>query len=233
MQESNLASRLAHLFLALRECMLPSRPREQNEEVVARLHGYIENLEAEAAKMMAEADNAHSQATHFARLGQKETVPRMRAEHLHKARMYLSQRNRMQARHAKATNTIQLLQQQIDSVVSSHVDTLVIDAMKQYSMAASRLGLPDRAAEVHALHDDMQDHQSEMKELQDALQAGLSTICEVQDEEELSTELDHLLLSEEPPASSGLVQRRPPAAPVVLPETAEAPLVRELLATLG
>ena len=54
-------TRFAQLFIAFRECLRPSKSRELNEEVLAKLHGLIENLEAENEKRRHEADSYQSQ----------------------------------------------------------------------------------------------------------------------------------------------------------------------------
>ena len=52
------------MFISLRECLLPVKPREMNEEVVAKLHGLIENLEADNEKRLREAESYQSQVIH-------------------------------------------------------------------------------------------------------------------------------------------------------------------------
>ena len=134
------------------------------------------------------------QALHHMRLAQKEPSKRAKGELLHKAKMCLTHRRRLESSNTKATNTMFLLRQQIDSIVSTHSDTLVIDAMRQFSMVATKLGLPDRAAEVLELNDDLHEHHSEIQELEQALKIGLSMGSVQEDEDEdLQTELDHLL----------------------------------------
>jgi hypothetical protein len=218
-----LYMRAAQLFVALRECLVPTRSRELNEELVAKLNGVIENLETETEKRSQEAENCRSQALHHARLAQTEPTQRLRGEQMHKAKMFMTQRRRIEASNTKAMHTIYLLRQQIDCVVSSHVDTMVIDAMRQYSQVATRLGLPDRASEVQDLNDSLQDHQQELKELEAALQVGLGTVHEEQDEDELRLELDHLLQDEPSVPPVGLTQRRPTETVEELPQPARMP----------
>ena len=163
------------------------------------------------------------------RLAKKEASKRGKAELEHKAKMCVSHRRRLEASNTKATNTMFLLRQQIDSIVSTHSDTLVIDAMRQYSMVASRLGLPDRAAEVQVLNEDLSEHQAELRELEQALKTGLSmnTVQEEEDEDDLRTELDHLLLDEEPATTNGLVQRRSVESSFELPKAPNMPIALE------
>jgi len=94
-----------------------------------------------------------------------------------RARMYLEDKRRIQTEYDKAQRSIHMLQQQIDSIVSSQVDMAIVDALRQFNANAARLSLPTRAQEIEHLAEELAERQVEVSNFQEAI-SGVSSAME-------------------------------------------------------
>jgi hypothetical protein len=204
------------LFVKLRECMVKKLPAELSEEAVADLHSCMEKLQARAAELEVKIEECRSRAIYHKQQAEREKNTKCRAEELKKAKMYVGNRRRLLLEHGKALGSIHMLEQQIDTVVSSHMDTVVIGAIRQYSAATGRLGLSDKTNQVNDLSEELTELQTDLKELQDAF--GTITIQQqgapVEDSE-LEAELEALLHHDDDEAA---VEQPLPLAPTTAAE---------------
>ena len=67
------------------------------------------------------------------------------------ALLHLVDRRALRNESDRVSSSIITLQRQVAVIVNSHLDTVIVDAMRQYASAASRLGLPART-EVRRFH---------------------------------------------------------------------------------
>jgi hypothetical protein len=76
---------------------------------------------------------------------------------------------------------IHLLETQIDSIMSSHIDTLVVQTMRSYNSTASRLAMPAITSQIENLSDELSERSHELGALQEALN-GIATSMVVPDD---------------------------------------------------
>jgi hypothetical protein len=190
---------LAKTYMSLRECLVPSQRLEAQTEILADLHGCIENLNTRVLELEARIDRCKQQAVYHVQLGKREATTTGRAREMQRARLCMEERRRVQSEHDKALRMTHMLQMQIDSIVSSNVDNLIVDTMRAYNMNAARLAMPKRASQIAKLGDELTERQSELMTLQDAM-AGVTMLpmeggpdAASLDEQELMQELDSLM----------------------------------------
>ena len=167
----------AHTYMAVRECIAPNsnRRREAQEEILADLNHCLEQVQARIAEMESRIERCTEQAVAQGRIANDKGVNitvRTRAQL--RAKMFMHDRRRLQSEHDKAMRITHLLQTQIDSVLSSHVDTLIVQTMRSYNHTAMRLGAPALTSQIENLSDQLSDRSHELGNLQEAL-AGITT----------------------------------------------------------
>ena len=182
--------------MAIRECLVPDRRKEMQEEVVADLHTCLEQLNLRSCEMENKIENCTQKAMHHMRLSKRDPTTTGQAREKARAKMYIEDRRRVQVEYEKVLKSTHMLQQQIDSIVSAHVDMVIVDAMRQFNVNASKLALPARAMEIEHLGEELAERYSETMNLQEAIQ-GVSSNCNVSssdsikmDDESLWNELE-------------------------------------------
>jgi hypothetical protein len=90
------------------------------------------------------------------------------------------------------------IQKQIDNILSSNMDMLIVDAMRGFNQAATSMVLPQRLTEVENLGDQLADRQSEVIAMQDAIM-GIGVNCmDGNDDVDIWQELDDLMAVDAP-----------------------------------
>ena len=115
-----------------------------------------------------------------------------------RAKVYMQDRRRLQKELDKTLGMTVTLQAQIDSIASSHVDMIIIDAMRNFNVNAARMSLPDRTAEVENLWEALTERQGEVTSMQEAMQAVAmtSTTTTITDtDEDLWQELEEMMMT--------------------------------------
>ena len=196
----------ARVFMAMRECLISDRRPEVNEEVVADLHSCLEQLNDRCSDMEVKIARCAESAVYHRKLALRERTQVGQQREMGKARMFLLDRRRLQLDHDRSTKSMHMLRRQIDTLVSSHVDSIILDAMRGYTMTAAKLGLPDKTAEMESLATELSDRNDEVTRLQEAmgsLSDGYGSSLMTMDDDELMLELD-TIMNDEPssPASS-------------------------------
>ena len=221
----------ARAFMSIRECWVTDRRRESQEEVVADLHSCLEQLTFRCAEMESKIEKSKQRALYHMKLSKKETLQAGIVREKARARMYMQDRTRLQDEHDKALKSMHMLQQQIDSIVSSHVDMAIVDAMRGFNATAAKLGLPQKAAEIEKLSESLADRQNEAACIHEAM-SGITALSPQQDtsEDGLMDELEQLMMMSEPAV---IVQEEPlvvmmlPSVPVRTPLSPKAVVVVE------
>jgi len=196
----------ARTFMAVRECFVQPRRRDTQEEIIADLHTCIEQLEARIEEMEGRIQHCKDQALYHMRLSKREVTVAASARETRRARFFMEDRARIQAELDKAQRMMHMLQGQVDSIVSSNVDMLIVDTMRGFNATAARLRMPQRTNEIEHLGDELGDRHSEICALQEALSSiasvghGVGATAAGSEEEEnllLMHELEALLANDE------------------------------------
>lgn len=163
----------AKLFMAMRECLIPDRRSEAQEEVIADLHTCLEQLIQRSTEMESKIDMCMQRAACHMKASKRETTMSAKNRELSRAKMYMEDKRRIQGEYDKTQKSIHMLQQQIDCIVSSHTDMVIVDTMRHFNATAARLSLPNKTAEVETLGEELTERQSEVTYFQEAMQ-GMS-----------------------------------------------------------
>lgn len=125
-------------------------------------------------------------------------------------------KHRLQDDQDRTLRFMHLIRQQIDSLTSSQMDNIMVDAMQQYNMTTKLMGFPDKSKEIDKLGREVQERFAEVGELQRLLSESTDPttigLLRDEDEDELMQELE--ALGREEPLSCA----EPEPAPK-LPET--------------
>ena len=203
---------MARAYMAMRECWVTDRRREAQEEVVADLHTCLEQLTFRCAEMETKIDKCKQRALYHMQLSKKEPTHVGANREKARAKMYMIDRLRLQKEYDKALGSQHMLQQQIDSIVSSHVDMVIVDAMRGFNTTAARMALPQKAAEIERLGESLAERHHEAQTIQQAM-AGFSLSAENDDGDDderlLMRELDDLLLSDSAAPAAPSIENRP------------------------
>jgi len=167
---------VARSYMALRECLVPNRRREAQEEVVADLHTCLEQLSLRTTELESRISHCAERAMYHFQMSKKEQTAMGKTRERQRAKMYMEDRRRVIAEHDKALRMTHALQAQIDSIVSSHVDMLILETMRGYNATAASLAMPQRASEIERLGEELADRHSEVNALQDAI-SGVTIAC--------------------------------------------------------
>ena len=187
---------LARAFMSIRECWITDRRKEAQEEVVADLHSCLEQLTFRSTEIEQKIERCKQSALYHMQLSRKETVSSSIAREQARARMFMQDRKRMQGEHDKALRSMHMLQQQIDSIVSSHVDMVIVDAMRGFNATAARMALPQRTVEIEKLSESLADRHSEASNLQEVLgTVTFGTPADTEDDALLMRELEDMIFT--------------------------------------
>jgi hypothetical protein len=215
---------LARMYMSMRECWVTDRRREAQEEVVADLHSCLEQLTYRCTEMESKIEKCKQNAIYHMQLSKKESAPAAVAREKARAAMFMQDRRRLQGEHDKALRSMHMLQQQIDSIVSSHVDMVIVDAMRGFNTTAARMGLPAKTQEIEKLSDSLADRNTEVQNLQEAL-GGVTFGADFAEgstnEDSLLRELDELMAPDSPPKSHLLISKEELPMPIMTPTTTQ------------
>lgn len=173
----NIFSHFAKAYMAMRECLVPDKTREAQEEIVADLHNCLEQLSDRVMDMESRIVTCTERMVVHAQASKSTSISNIqKIREKTKAKQYLQEKKRIQAEYDKTHKNMILIQQQIDNIVSSQLNMVVVDAMKQFNYNAARLSLPARTIELENLEEQLVDRTREVAGLQDAMQ-NISTTC--------------------------------------------------------
>jgi hypothetical protein len=226
-----LYRRLAQTYMTFLECFAPSqnRRREAQEELLADLNTCIEQLNERMLEMEHRIERSHEQAVQHARMAKRAPTAAARSRDEQRARMHLRDRKRIQVELDKAQRMLHMLESHIDGIVSSHVDTLIVQTMRSYNHTATRLAMPSLTGQVEDLAEELVERNRELSELQTALSGvasssmmavggdpadSLDGAAAANSDGALMLELEALLLDEAPSSSSSSQNHHHPAAAV-------------------
>ena len=232
---------LARYYMSLRECLVPPQRMETQAEVLADLHTCADNLKARVDELEVRAERCLQDAVVRARAAQHCKTPADRAHERRNAQLLLEERRRVRMEQDKAKRMAHLLRAQIDNVVATQVDSLIVDAMRAYSANAARLSMPARTEQLSRLGEELSERNVELEAMQEAMQGVFASNDRYGDEgleeAELLQELDDLLLpspraaavvvvpqAAAPSSSAPPMMAAPSAAPMMAqPQAARTP----------
>lgn len=224
-----------HLFMNVRECLGKGKQQLTNEEVIADLYTYLEHLQKKSAEMEGRIEKCSQQALFHKNKAQQEATKNGKERESNRAILFIKDKRRLQDEQDKVMKFTHVIRQQIDSLTTSELDSIMVEAMRQYNMTATQMGLPDRTREIEELGNDLQDRFSEATQLQQTLgdATNPSSLASVlmfgsnqmksfeEDEEDLRLELEALGAEEASEKSKATTLPEPP--PSKLPS--DAPLL--------
>ena len=192
--------------MSFRECLVPNmqRRREAQEEILADLHTCIEQLHARILDMETRIERCTQQAQFHALQAKRAASSVARtgchsvahARETQRAKMYLHDRRRIQAEHDKALRMAHMLQSHIDGLVSSHVDTMIVQTMRSFNTVAARLSMPSLTSQVETLSDELSDRNSELSALQEAMNS-VASACAASAPTPMSMDMDGALSADD------------------------------------
>lgn len=190
---------LSTVAVHMRECLsrhgLSMRRRrvQSSEEVVADLYTYLEQLNAKCGELEAKVQRCNQRALFHRQRAHAEPTQHCKQRELRRAKLYLQDKHRVQEDQDRTLRFMHLIRQQIDSLTSSQMDNLMVDAMRQYNMTAKRMGLPDKTREIEALSGELQQRFTEVEELQhllsDTTDPFATGLLKAEDDDDLMAEL--------------------------------------------
>jgi hypothetical protein len=191
----------ATLFLNFKECMVKENKTQSHEEVIADLHTYLEHLTQKTSDMEVRISKCNQKALYHKQQAQHEPTKSGKEREYNRAKLYLKDKRRLQDEQDKAMNFTHVIRQQIDSLTTSELDSIMVEAMRQYNITATQMGLPDKTRDIEKLGEDLQERFSEASQLQQMLgdatnpsllSSNLSMSNSMDEEEELALELEAL-----------------------------------------
>jgi len=161
---------LARTYMTMLDCVAPTRNRrrEAQEEILADLNTCSDQLQQRLGHMETRITRCTENAMVHARLA-KRTPIAARGRELTRAKMFMQDRRRLQAEHEKGLRMSHLLQMQVDSIMSSHMDMMLVQTMRSYNSTATMLSMPNLTAQIEKLSDNLADRSHELQSLQEAL----------------------------------------------------------------
>ncbi len=168
---------MAKVWMTMLECAAPptARRREMQETVVADLHTCIEQLQVRMVDMETKITSCGEQAIFHMQQAGKGSVPSRQRDRM-RAKTHMEERRRLQKQLDKAVLMNNAIQKQIDNIMASNMDMLIVDAMRGFNHAAANMVLPQRLVEVETLGDQLADRQSEVVAMQEAI-TGIGAHC--------------------------------------------------------
>ena len=198
------------------------------QEILADLNTCLEELQARALEIESRMERYTEHATRHMRLAKAPThTLAQRQRELLRAKMFMQDRQRLRAEHEKTLRMMHLLQTQIDSIMASNVDALVVQTMRSYNSTAAQLAVPALTSQLESLSSQLDDRTHELGRLQEALNSiatpatGLLGDEDGMDDASLMQELDQLLLDDSAPTT----QATESVVVVSLPEPVSLPSV--------
>jgi hypothetical protein len=182
----------ARVYMALRECLIPDRRKEAQEEILADLHTCLEQLIQRTIEMESKIEVCMQRAVAHMQFSKTDPTSNGKLRERARAKMYMEDKRRIQAEYDKAQRSIHMLQQQIDNIVSSHTDMVIVDTMRQFNATAARLSLPNKVMEIENLGEELAERQNEVTSFQEAMQ-GVSNACCINGTDDGSSSEDLLM----------------------------------------
>jgi hypothetical protein len=99
---------------------------------------------------------------------EKGSAPARQREKM-RAKTQMEERRRLQRQLDKAVVMSNAIQKQIDNILSSNMDMLIVDAMRGFNHVATNMVLPQRLTEVENLGEQLVERQSEVAAMQEAI----------------------------------------------------------------
>lgn len=226
---------IARGFMGMRECLVANRRPELNEEAVADLQSCLMQQQARCEELQGAIEACEEKIRARKALMDRERSAAGKKRELSRCNVLLKERRQMQADMDKSAHIQSALRRQIESIKTSHMDALIVDAMRTYSMTAARMGLPNRVREIEGLAKELEERCAEAASLQDVMgevMAGYGADAEVtaMDDDELMEEIESIAAA---PADDCCGEREAAAARPDAKRNAEDATVAGAIAALA
>jgi len=215
---------VATLLLQMNECLALRRRRiASTDEVVADLYTYLEQMTQKCAELEVKVKRCNQRALVHKQRASQDPTRLGKEREINRAKMYLKDKRRLLDDQDRTLRFMHLIRHQIDSITTSQMDNIMVDAMLQYNMTAKRMGFPDKSREIETLSKEVQERFEEVNQLQSLLSeaSNPSALFLVDiEEEDLLLELDALdqgqdttttIITTSTAQSSGELRQRPVA----------------------
>ena len=186
---------VAKVWMTMLECTAPTtaRRRDLQESAVANLHTCMEQLQVRMEEMETKITRCGEQAIFHMHQSEKGSGPARQREKM-RAKTQMEERRRLQRQLDKAVVMSNAIQKQIDNILSSNMDMLIVDAMRGFNHAATNMVLPQRLTEVETLGDQLADRQSEVAAMQEAIMGiGANSMEDADTDVDMWQELEELM----------------------------------------
>ena len=186
---------VAKVWMTMLECTAPTtaRRRDLQESAVADLHTCMEQLQVRMEDMETKITRCGEQAIFHMHQSEKGSGPARQREKM-RAKTQMEERRRLQRQLDKAVVMSNAIQKQIDNILSSNMDMLIVDAMRGFNHAATNMVLPQRLTEVETLGDQLADRQSEVAAMQEAIMGiGANSMEDADTDVDMWQELEELM----------------------------------------
>jgi len=184
----------ARLFMSVRECFIKDHAQELQEETLADLHHCLDQLTDRNVEMEEKMNTCMQRAAVHLNASKASISPYESLREKSKAKQFLQEKRRLQLESDKLSKNIALVQQQIDTIISSQLNMSVVGAMKQFNFNATRLSIPTQTYDIENLEEQLAERASEisnMKQAMDKISGVLGDESQNQvDESDLWQELD-------------------------------------------
>jgi hypothetical protein len=135
----------------------------------------MEQLQVRVEEMETKITRCGEQAIFHMHQSEKGSAPARQREKM-RAKTQMEERRRLQRQLDKAVVMSNAIQKQIDNILSSNMDMLIVDAMRGFNHVATNMVLPQRLTEVENLGEQLVDRQSEVTAMQEAIM-GIGVNC--------------------------------------------------------
>jgi hypothetical protein len=211
---------IAKVWMTMLECTAPTtaRRRDLQESAVADLHTCMEQLQVRMEEMETKITRCGEQAIFHMHQSEKGSAPSKQREKM-RAKTQMEERRRLQRQLDKAVVMSNAIQKQIDNILSSNMDMLIVDAMRGFNHVTTNMVLPQRLTEVENLGEQLVDRQSEVTAMQEAIMGiGANCMDGADTDVDLWQELEDLMAP-----SVAASHRESPRAAIVEAAAAESP----------
>jgi hypothetical protein len=214
----SLISFFDKLFLTFRECFISDPSKELQEETLADLHHCLDQLQDRLLDIDEKIQISIQRALLHFKLSKQSSSTFESSREKQKSKQFLQDKRRLQYEHDQITKNILLLQQQIDTIISSQLNMSVIGAMKLYNMNAVKLSLPAQTYDLETLEEQLSERAGEVSSMMQAMNRLGTAVSSTTfhdnednfninvDDSELFLELESLLDEQKNPQSLSVLQ---------------------------
>jgi hypothetical protein len=168
--QMNFFVHFARFYMAMRECLVPNKAHEAQEEIIADLHTCLEQLNERCIDIEDRMETCRQRLITHAKNSTRHGIShaeKIREKNI--AKKQLLERKRLQSELEHLQKNSIIIQQQLDNIISSQLNMVVVDTMKHFNYNTTKMALPARTTEIEFLEDQLADRSREYSEFHEAL----------------------------------------------------------------